>query len=83
MKTRILPALVLLLAATAASASSEGKVDEATQAQIRTALTEQGYDVRSIQREDGMIEVYAMKDGHKLELYLDASLKIVREKQDD
>ena len=83
MKSRILPALALMLAASGALASGDAKMDDATKAQIRTMLTEQGYDVRSIQMEDGEIEVYALKDGRKLELYLDAALKIVREKQGD
>ncbi len=30
-----------------------------------------------------MIEVYALKDGQRLELYLDKDLKIVRTKSDD
>lgn len=74
-----------LLAATlagglAAPALAGPKIDEATQARIRTELGQQGYDVRRIGMEDGMIEVYAIKDGKKLELYLDQDLKIVKSK---
>lgn len=56
--------------------------DAATQAKIKEQLTAQGYEVRKIDREDGMIEVYAVKDGKTYELYLDATLKVVRTKED-
>jgi hypothetical protein len=38
---------------------------------IRTALTAEGYDVRKVESEDGQIEVYAVKDGKRLEIYVD------------
>ncbi|WP_353472356.1 PepSY domain-containing protein [Salipiger sp. H15] len=69
-----------LLSATAALASPS--VPVATQAQVREKLTAEGYEVRRIDSEDGMIEVYALKDGKKFELYLDESLKIVRSKSE-
>ena len=40
-------------------------------------LTDQGYDVRSVGIEDGKIEVYAVKDGQMLEIYLDDQLNIL------
>ena len=46
-------------------------------------LTQEGYEVRKIDREDGQIEVYALKDGAKVELYLDADLNVTRRKIDD
>ncbi|MDW4548636.1 PepSY domain-containing protein [Defluviimonas sp. D31] len=55
--------------------------DAATQAKITADLKAQGYEVRKIDSEDGMIEVYAVKDGKTYELYLDANLKIVRSKE--
>ncbi|MCA0996445.1 MULTISPECIES: PepSY domain-containing protein [Roseobacteraceae] len=73
--------IAALLTASAAVASPE--IPEQTQAQVREKLTAEGYDVRRIDSEDGLIEVYALKDGKKLELYLDESLKIVRSKSDD
>lgn len=77
-------ALALALAlAGPALASDEAAVPEATQTQIRTKLTAEGYDVRSIQMEEGEIEVYAVKDGKMLELYLDAALNVVRTKAED
>lgn len=52
-----------------------------TKAAITQKLQSEGYEVRKIKREDGMVEVYALKDGQMLELYLDAAMKIVRVKQ--
>lgn len=72
----------LLAGALSLPAHASGTVDEATQAKIRTELSAQGYDVRKIGTEDGMIEVYALKDGKKYELYLDQDLKIVKTKED-
>jgi len=51
--------------------------------QIRTTLTEQGYDVRKIKMDDGYYEAYALKDGARLEIYLDKDLNIIRSKIDD
>ncbi len=56
--------------------------DAATQAKITEQLTAEGYEVRKIDSEDGMIEVYAVKDGKMYELYLDADLKIVKSKEE-
>ncbi|PWE30311.1 PepSY domain-containing protein [Pararhodobacter marinus] len=70
-------AAALLLPATAALASG-GAVPAETEAQIRTLLTDQGYEVRSVQTEDGMYEAYALKDGQRFEIYLDSALNIVR-----
>ncbi|MCB1335687.1 MAG: PepSY domain-containing protein [Roseivivax sp.] len=80
--TRIL-ALALALAAAPVFASTDLTLDQAKMDEIRATLTEQGYDVRKIDVEDGMIEVYALKDGKKLELYLDETLKIVRTKEEN
>ena len=53
----------------------------ATQAKVTEQLNAQGYEVRRIDSEDGMIEVYAMKDGKKVELYLNEALEIVKSKE--
>lgn len=66
----------ILLAAPAAFASE--KVDPALKDKVAAALTKQGYDVRKVQLEDGKIEVYAVKDGKAMELYLDDKLNIIR-----
>lgn len=83
-RTMIAAALSALIALPAYASSGEyGRMDKALKAEITTKLTEQGYEVRGIDREDGMIEVYALKDGQRLELYLDKELNIVRTKIDD
>jgi hypothetical protein len=75
-------AVALSLTAPMALASDD-TVDAATQDKVRAELTAQGYEVRRIQREDGMIEVYAVKDGKTYELYLDETLKVVKTADDD
>ncbi len=77
-RTAALLALALALGAPAARADSDTALDPATQAKITEQLTAQGYEVRKIAAEDGMIEVYAIKDGKTVELYLDADGKIIK-----
>lgn len=80
---RILLATAVVAALLSAPAFAEGTelpLDDATKAQITTLLTEQGYEVRKIQIEDGEYEAYAIKDGKKLEIFLDKDMKIVRTK---
>ena len=79
----LLLAAALSLPATFAAASNDGMISEDVQAQIRATLTQQGYEVRQIEMEDGMIEVYALKDGQRFELYLNDAYNIVRTKIDD
>lgn len=84
--TRKLTAATLataLLLGAAAPALASDSVPQETQDQIRTILVEQGYEVRKIKREDEMYEAYALKDGQKLEIYLDKNLNIVRTKIGD
>ena len=64
-------------------ASSSKAVDAEIQQTIREKLGSEGYEVRKIKMENGQIEVYALKDGVKLELYLDQDMNIVRTKTDD
>lgn len=61
-----------------ALAESEGKLDAAKTEAVTAKLTAEGYEVRSVGMEDGMIEVYATKDGKKFELYLDDALNVVK-----
>jgi len=67
--------------ATASLAENSRTVPAEAKAQITQKLQSEGYEVRKIKREDGMVEVYAMKDGKMLELYLDAAMNVVRVKQ--
>ena len=49
--------------------------------QVAKMFTEKGYDVRKVKREDNCLEVYAIKDGKKMEIYIDTvSGKIVKTK---
>ena len=72
----ILAASVLSIAVAGAAVAGSPVSDE-VKAQASAALTAQGYEVRSVQMEDGMIEAYAIKDGKAFEIYLDAEMKIV------
>jgi len=77
-------AVLLSLAGGAAIASSdEIKLTEEVEAQIRTSLASQGYEVGKIKTDDGLYEAYARKDGHKYEVYLNAALEIVKTEMDD
>jgi hypothetical protein len=76
-------AIALALAAAPVLASTDDAVPEETQNAVREKLVAEGYEIRSIQMEDGMIEVYALKDGQMLEIYLDDELNIVKTKVED
>lgn len=82
-KTHMKAGLVALALVAAAPLPGMASVSitQDVQAQITDMLTADGYEVRKIVPEDGMIEVYAIKDGQMLELYLDADLNIIRIKQ--
>lgn len=73
-------ALMMTLAGPVLASSA---IPAETEAQIRTHLTEQGYEVRKIKSEDGLYEAYVLKDGQKMEIYLDAQMNIVRTKTGD
>ena len=79
-------ALTLAVAAPLAQASdyeNYGRLDDATRAQITEKLQAEGYEVRQIKMDDGMIEVYALKNGGRYELYLDKAFNVVNTKMDD
>lgn len=88
MNTRILSTLAvctaLVFPAGAVLASGEKvELTDAVAEQIRTTLTEQGYEVGKIKIEDGMYEAYAKKDGQRFEVYLNADLETVKTEIDD
>ena len=76
-------ATALSMSAPVAFASSSSRVSAEVSTEIRDKLTEQGYEVRKIEMDDGLYEVYVIKDGQRLELYLDNNLEIIRSKIDD
>lgn len=77
----------LALVAPMAHASDDGDdyrgLTQEKRAQITEKLTGEGYEVRKIDMEDGEIEVYALKDGQRLEIYLNPDLTVSRTKVDD
>ena len=82
--TRIITLFLAITAGTVAQASDDYlKMDTAKAQQIKAQLTEQGYDVRKIETEDGMFEAYAIKDGAHYEIYLDQDLNVVKTEMDD
>lgn len=76
-------ALALALPVSAHASSDDYGLSTERMTEIRTKLTAEGYEVRKIDMEDGMIEAYVLKDGQRLELYLDAALNVVRTQIDD
>lgn len=79
-------ALTLAVAAPLAQASdyeTYGRIDDATRAQITEKLQAEGYELRQIKMDDGMIEVYALKAGGRYELYLDKAFNVLKTKMDD
>lgn len=78
MKTTLFAAaMVALVVAGPSFADGEDTVDAATQEKLTALLVAQGYDVRKIEHEDGLIEVYVVKDGVTEELFFDADLNPV------
>lgn len=79
-------ALSLAVAAAAGGAFAEDshgiQLTAENEAKVKTTLTEQGYEVRKVQIEDGTYEAYALKDGKKYEIYMDAQFQIVNVKED-
>ena len=68
---------MLFVAAPMAMAAG-GTVDAATQTKITEMMTAQGYDVRKMDMEGGMLEVYAVKDGKTFQVFYDAKLALVK-----
>jgi hypothetical protein len=82
--TRILAlALALSLPVSAFASSDYSNLTAERKTEITNKLTADGYEVRKIDMEDGMIEAYVLKDGQRFELYLDAALNVVSTKTDD
>lgn len=78
MKSKIVSAAVALMLMVAPSfADGEDTVDAATKEKLTALLVGQGYEVRKIEAEDGLIEVYVVKDGEMAELFFDADLNPV------
>lgn len=72
-----------LVAPAITMAETEGAVDAAVQETLTAQLVAEGYDVRQFKAEDGLIEVYVVKDGKMEELWFDASLKQIEHEEGD
>ena len=82
--TRIIALALAITAGSMAQASGDdAKIDSAKAEQIKSQLTEQGYEVRKVETEDGMYEAYALKEGARYEIYLDKDLNVVKTEMDD
>ncbi len=66
-------ALALPLSFATASSELDGASVGKTADEIAASLTTQGYEVRKVKTEDGLLEAYALKDGTLYEVYVDAS----------
>jgi hypothetical protein len=59
-------------------AMASDEIDAALKDKVTAKMTAEGYEVRKIEKEDGLIEVYAVKGGKTYELYLDGALNVVK-----
>lgn len=81
---RMMTAVALALATLSAPAFADGdSVDAAVQEKLTAQLVAQGYEVRKVEAEDGLIEAYVVKDGETLQLWFDADLKPVEHEGDE
>jgi hypothetical protein len=84
MKNLTLIAAAALIAGTSAlPVLAEQPVAQDKADKLGAELKAQGYEVRRMEMEDGYIEVYALKDGKRMELYFDSNLKQVTRKGDN
>ncbi len=71
--------LSMLSAQTAVAESAEGEVDAATTEKVTAQLTAEGFEVRKLDLEDGLIEAYVVKDGETSTVFLDpTTLEVVK-----
>jgi hypothetical protein len=76
--TTFVKATTLAALLMAAPAFASEAISPALKDKITAKLTAEGYDVRKVQMEDGGYEVYAVKDGKTMELYLDDKLNVTK-----
>ena len=83
--TRIIALSLAIAAGTMAQATDDDYLGmDSTKGQAITAkLSEQGYVVRKIERDDGLYEAYATRNGERYEIYLDSALEVVKTERDD
>jgi type III secretory pathway lipoprotein EscJ len=77
-------ALALPVSLAAASSDLYGASVGKSANEIAASLIAQGYEVRKIESEDGMLEAYALKDGRRYEIYVDTSTgTVAKVKEED
>jgi hypothetical protein len=82
--TALAAAVALPLSFASASADLVGTAAGKTADEITASLIAQGYEVKKVKPEDGMLEAYATKDGKRYEIYVDtAAGQIAKVKNED
>lgn len=76
-------ALAIPLAFAAASPDLKGAQLGKTADEITASLKDQGYEVRKVETEDGLLEAYALKDGKRYEVYVDPATGMVTKVEED
>lgn len=82
LKLAALATATVLALPLAGLASDRAGFSQDTADQVRAMLTEQGYEVRKIDFEDGLYEAYAIKDGKRMEVYVTAQMQVLNGDQD-
>jgi hypothetical protein len=82
--TTFAAALALPLGFAAASPDLNGANVGKTAEEITASLIAQGYEVKKIKPEDGMLEAYALKDGKRYEVYVNTTTgTVAKVKEED
>lgn len=84
--TAALAALALPLGLAYASEAEDALVGTdagTTPEEIEATLTEQGFEVRKVETEDGELEAYATKDGERYEIYVDPETGKIAKVEED
>jgi uncharacterized membrane protein YkoI len=82
--TGLAAALSLPLSFAAVASELDGASVGKTVKEITASLTAQGYEVRKVKPEDGMLEAYAIKDDKRYEVYVDtATGAVAKVKEED
>ena len=81
--TALAAAVALPLSFAQATSELEGAVVGKTADEITASLTAQGYEVKKVKPEDGMLEAYATKDGKRYEVYVDVATGTVKKVSDE
>lgn len=75
-KLLIAAAMVIALPAFAGEVTQGAEIGK-TMDEVKTSLTDMGYEVRKVEMEDGKIEAYAVMGEKMSEIYVDAGTGMV------